>query len=240
MAKRLKPAEVRRKMSRDLLSLSQLLQKNSPTVFLNPDVLRSSANQCLEDQGKEWSYQIADLQLRVDAPQNVLPKDASKVLNITINLDISGYCDEEREHCFKALVLELKIENEDRTNMCSWHFDRHIFDKGDQATDAHPLYHFQHGGDQMDELADSLGKVLLLPAPRMASPPMEAVLCIDFILSNFAGNEWRNLRDDRTYEKLLQEAQFRLWKPYVDRLASWWSGPKQEKAEILELWPHLA
>lgn len=99
---------------------------------------------------------------------------------------------------------------------------------------------FSMGGDQMDEIADSLGKVLLLPAPRMASPPMEAVLCIDFILSNFAGNEWRNLRDDRTYEKLLQEAQFRLWKPYVDRLASWWSGPKQEKAEILELWPHLA
>lgn len=240
MAKRLKPGEVRRKISRDLLSLSQILQKNSPGVVLNPDVLKSSANQCLEDRGKEWAYQIAALQLQVEAPQNTHPKQDGKVLNITMDLDISGYCDEELEHCFKSLVLELKIENEDRTNMCSWHFDRHIFDKGDVATDAHPLYHFQHGGNQMHELSESLGRVLLLPAPRVASPPMEAVLCIDFVLSNFAGNEWKILRDDRTYEKLLQEAQLRLWKPYVERLTSWWSGAQKESAEILELWPHLA
>ncbi|MEC5162749.1 MULTISPECIES: hypothetical protein [unclassified Janthinobacterium] len=240
MAKRVKPAEIRRRLSNDLISLSQILERNTSAVVLNADVLKSSANQCLQDHGKFWEYQVAGLQLQVIAPQNVLPKGAGKVLNLTIDLDLCGFCDEELEHSFKKLILKVRIENEDRSSMCSWHFDQHIFDEVDESIEAHPLYHFQHGGHEMKELADSLGKVLLLPAPRMASPPMEAILCIDFLLSNFAGNEWKNLRNDATYVKLLQEAQFRLWKPYVERLATWWAKGPKSSAPILELWPHLA
>jgi hypothetical protein len=240
MSKRVKPAEIRRRLSNDLISLSQVLERNIPEIVLNADVLKSSANQCLQDQGKFWEYQVAGLQLQVDAPQNVLPKGAGKVLNLTIDLDLCGHCDEDLEHCFKSLILKVRIETEDGSNMCSWHFDQHIYDDIDESVEAHPLYHFQHGGHEMKELADSLGKVLLLPAPRVASPPMEAVLCIDFLLSNFAGNAWQRLREDTTYLRLLKEAQLRLWKPYVERIAAWWvPGPKSSQP-ILELWPHLA
>jgi hypothetical protein len=240
MAKRVKPADVRRRLSNDLLNLSLVLGRTSSSVVLNSDVLKSAANQCLQDRGGFWEYQVAGLMLNVDAPQNVLPKNAGKKLNLTIDLDLCGSYDEESENFFEKLILKVRIETEDGKNMCSWHFDRHIFEEGDESNDAHPLFHFQHGGHEMKELADSLGKVLLLPAPRMASPPMEAVLCIDFLLSNFAGGEWKALRDDATYLRLLQEAQVRLWKPYVERLSSWWSGGQGTKDSILKLWPQLA
>lgn len=239
MAKRIKPAEIRRRLSNDLLSLTQILGKKSSSVVLNPDVLKSAANQCLQDQGCFWEYQVAGLIFNIDAPQKVLPRNSGKKLNLTLDLDVCGSYDEKPENFFEKLILKVRIETEDGKNMCSWHFDRHIFDEGDEANDAHPLFHFQHGGHEMKELADSLGNVLLLPAPRMASPPMEAVLCIDFLLSNFAGKEWKDLRNDATYLRLLQEAQLRLWKPYVERLASWWVGGKNLNS-TLKLWPHLA
>jgi hypothetical protein len=240
MAKRIKPAEIRRRLSNDLISLSQVLGRNSSTVVLNADVLKSAANQCLQDRGGYWEYQIAGLMLNIDAPQKALPKNLGKKLNLTIDLDISGTYDESSENFFEKLILNVRIETEDGRNMCSWHFDRHIFEEDDQLGDAHPLFHFQHGGHEMNELANSLGKVLLLPAPRIASPPMEAVLCIDFLLSNFASGEWKALRTDDTYLRLLQEAQVRLWKPYVERLSGWWAGGKQSKDSILKLWPQLA
>lgn len=241
MVKRVKLSEIRRRMSNDLITLSQILEKHTSAVVLNSDVLKSSANQCLQGTGTAWKYEVAGLQLRVNAPQNVLPRNAGKTLNLNIDLDLGGICDDELHDCFTELILKIRIESEDRASMCSWHFDRHIVDEngGDHAIEAHPLYHFQHGGHEMKELADSLGHVLLLPAPRMAYPPMDAVLSIDFLLSNFAGKEWKTLRDDSTYVRLLQEAQYRHWKPYVERIATWWEKGPKNKAPILDLWPHL-
>ena len=89
MGKRAKPADIRRRLSNDLISLSQVLERNTSTVVLNAEVLKSSANQCLQDHGNLWEYQVAGLQLQVNTPQNVLPKGCGKILTLKIDLDLA-------------------------------------------------------------------------------------------------------------------------------------------------------
>ena len=238
----IKPAVIRSRISNDLLSLVQILRNESSEVVINPDVLQSAANQANKTtKNTDWSYDVADLQFRVSTPQNVLPQKCGEWLNVYMDLDLRGECNDELEDSLTDLILEIRIETESKQNICSWHFDRHIVDaESAPPEEAHPLYHFQHGGHAMKGLAESLGKTLLLPAPRLAFPPMDAVLAIDFVLSNFAGCCWQKLRNESTYSRLIKEAQYRHWRPYITRLASWWDkGPKDE-GKILALWPHLA
>jgi hypothetical protein len=244
MAKNPKPASIRRRISNDLMSLSQVLEKHSAAVVKNAEVLKSSANQCSrQTSNSEWNYEVAGLQFRVKTPQNVLPSHCGDWLLVEIDLDVGGALDDVLDDCFNSLVLNVSIRTENHENICSWHFDRHITGDGDDDMDepeeAHPRYHFQHGGHAMKGIAEDLGKVLLLPAPRLPFPPMDAVLAIDFLLSNFAGACWKELRNEPIYVRLLKDAQRRHWKPYLERLASWWgAGPKNE-AEITTLLPHL-
>ncbi len=241
MAKNEKPASIRRRITNDLLSLSQVLQKHSSAVVLNADVLKSSANQCSrQTSNSEWNYEVAGLQFRVKTPQNVLPAQSGGWLLVDIDLDVSGVLNDAPGDCFTKLVLNICVQTENHESICSWHFDRHITeDDAEESEEAHPLYHFQHGGHAMKGIADTLGKVLLLPTPRLPFPPMDAVLAIDFLLSSFAGAHWKELRNEYTYLHLLKGAQRRHWKPYLELLASWWAPGPRNDAEITSLLPHL-
>jgi len=241
MAKRLKPDVIKRGIAADLLALFKVLQEDKTGVVVNPEVLTSAANQALRGSKDEsWSYEVADLQLKVDIPQKVFPANCGKWLNIHIDLDLKGSCSDKSDDCITDLVLQIKIETDTQQKICSWHFDRHIGDSSDAPDEAHPLYHFQHGGHAMKDIHGSLGRTLLLPAPRLAFPPMDAILSLDFVLSNFAGQSWQELRNESTYTRLLKESQMRHWRPYIKQLASWWDlGPKKDSVAIQALWPHL-
>ena len=242
MSKSLSPSTVKDRISKDLLSLARVLNEDSSGVVINPDVLRSAANQVKSGSKKgSWSYQVADLQLKVDIPQNILPTRCGEWLDIGLDLDIGGQCVADGSTSITDLILNLKIRTNTQSNFCSWHFDRHITNKSEDrnsSAEAHPLYHFQHGGHAMKKFAESLGSMLLLPAPRLAFPPMDAILSLDFVLSNFSGLCWQQLRDEPTYLRLLKESQKKYWQPYLLRLASWWDDSSQ-KNDCTQLWPHL-
>lgn len=237
MAKAMSHAGIRKEIAKSLLDLAQVLQLNSNGIVRNPDTLKSSANAVSTDRKDGvWSYSVDRLSLEVDLPQNALPVDCLSPLNIELSIDVRGHCDRLEEGELEHLIVDLMI-SAGQSNYCAWHFDRHI--EGGAAPDAHPLYHFQHGGHAMKIHGDHLGKSLILPAPRLAFPPMDAVLAIDFVLSNFCGDCWQKLRDDSTYLRLLRNSQRSLWRPYLTRLASWWDvGPKSDLA--VALFPHLA
>lgn len=238
MSKKQSADTVRRDMSTALLSLSQVLA-NTGGIVVNPDVLKSSANTVKrEAKGDSWQYQVVGLLLRVDTPQNTLPGSCATPLTVQFDLEMRGVCNADPLDEVTYLVLELLISSETGEHVCAWHLDRHI--GGGNSTEAHPLFHLQHGGHAMKEHSEHLGRSLLLPAPRMGCPPFDAILAIDFVLSNFAGDCWQELRTEPTYLRLLQESQKRFWKPYWSKLASWWEqGPRDDK-KIEALWPHLA
>lgn len=59
------------------------------------------------------------------------------------------------------------------------------------------------GGQIMENV--NLGDVLLLPAPRISYPPMDIVLGIDFILSNFVEKKvYNELRCDPQYKSAVK------------------------------------
>lgn len=241
MAKKAKPDAIRKRISNELLSLNRILHQNRSGVFHNPEVLLASADQCKSCGPSNWHYEVAELILNVLVPQNVLPQARHKSMVVTANIDLRGEYDDDAEDCFTDLVFNIRVETANKESICTWHFDRHIHSaEGIDPKEAHPLYHFQHGGHAMKEIVGSLGKVLLLPAPRIAFPPLDATLAVDFLLSNFAGSAWQELRNNHEYAKLLREAQERYWKPYIARLAAWWEpGPRSDERKTLALWPQL-
>lgn len=240
MKKKKSNQATRQRMSSSLITLSNLLQKHAGSVVLNSDVLKSSANGVIRDNGNTWSYQVDGLSLRIEVPQNTIPSTCKGALTAVINLELEGIFDYEHEaDMLTWLVMELEVRTESGSHMCAWHFDRHI--GGGNDIEAHPLYHFQHGGHAMKPISESLGQSLLLPAPRLAFPPMDAALAVDFILSNFSGQCWSKLRGQTEYCRLIRESQETHWKPYVSRIFEWW-GPEGTRPtkKILELWPQLA
>lgn len=140
--------------------------------------------------------------------------------------------------------------------LCAWHVDRHIRgeEDADDADDdvedesgiprgtprfVHPDYHFQYGGEGVWGLTDEqYGRHLLLEAPRLAHPPLDAVLAIDFVLSNYYGRRWHDLRHDPAYRRMIRSAHDRIWRPYSIATASNWIGGSAEWDATL-LWPHL-
>ena len=233
---------IRKQISSDLISLSSILRDRSGGVFRNPEVLTSAANE-VERFGKdnEWRYEVPDLIFSVAVPQGVVPRDCGSGLDVKFNLSLKGSClPSGDDDGLIDLILDLEISSPEKGYICAWHFDRHIGKDGDNVTEAHPLYHFQHGGKALAGLDDIFGMSLMLPAPRLPFPPMDAILAIDFVLSNFSGDAWNRLRNDTAYLRLLRSAQLRFWKPYMVRLATWWApGPKSD-AWVDQIFPHLA
>jgi hypothetical protein len=113
------------------------------------------------------------------------------------------------------------------------------------AKEAHPFYHFQRGGHDLDEFAglpnfypgpipdldsrDWRG-LLQYPGPRIPSLPMDPILAVDFCIAQHDGTVWWQLRDTPEYLQLVREAQERLWCPFIEAMADRthrrkWLGP---------------
>jgi len=222
--------------------LKETLRTQANGTVINPEALISSANDLsLSHHKKEtkWRYSVSNLELRVQAPQQSRPSNCDTLL-IKINLDLEGDISLADVDNPTEMVLNLLIQSDSNNNICAWHFDRHI-QGSNQTVEAHPLFHFQHGGHAMEIYDDQdLGQLLLLPAPRFAHPPMDAILAIDFVLSNFAVDCWQKLREDTTYARILKDAQRRCWLPYIKNIASWWDNDSKDKDGIKALFPLLA
>lgn len=127
----------------------------------------------------------------------------------TESLDFEGYC------------FRFKIEGYDEDGdyyADSWHLD---FDNSDSSEYVHPWFHLTHGGDAIKELDH--GELLSIIAPRIAYPPMDFVLGIDFLLSNFIKkDEYLQIQSGGLYRNTVAAAQEWLLKPYIMSIAHNW------------------
>ena len=106
----------------------------------------------------------------------------------------------------------------------------------------HPVYHFQYGGKKLPKFKE-WDKYVFLDSPRLAHPPLDAVLAIDFVISNYFPGKWRDLRDDGAYTNLIRNAQDRCWRPYSYAVAYQWPPVPPVPAETAwsgeDIWPQL-
>jgi hypothetical protein len=93
-------------------------------------------------------------------------------------------------------------------------------------------YHLQYGGDKLTNDEDfCTGNVLFSDAPRVMHPPMDIVLAIDFVLANYYSfhlcDDYHRLLMDEGYQKIVNNAKKRFWKPYFLGLAANFIGSNQ-------------
>jgi hypothetical protein len=148
---------------------------------------------------------------------------------------------------FKNLGIEIIISGESGKSdelVAPWYLDRFepentgTNDSGLEGDFVHPRYHFQFGGNEMK--GRDCGDLILLKSPRLAHPPMDGVLAVDFVLSNFFPSEWSKLKKDNEYAGVISSAQRRYWKSYATALTLGWEGnPSSEPWTVYNLWPQV-
>jgi len=238
----------RKKFATDLRRLRDIIYKYFPTAEISSfDVamteLRTKERipQIPEAQANNnyWGYTLSRLIFNFDKPpRNTIPNNC-KDLKLILDIRAIGDCEDlnTMKDPFKWLEFNIVIEGTKFINkepilmVTSYHLDRHIQGEDDgNAKYPHPLYHFQFGGRKLKEYNDSLetGNLLIIDSPRIAHYPMEAILGIDFTLSNFFPLVWYRMKNESSeYLSLIEEYQDMILKPYIHTHASQWLYSKE-------------
>ena len=233
--------KIRKEISKDLITLRDLLYKEFPTSdFSGIETAISELNNRdyipqVNDKASDpqrWGYDASGLSFRF--PTNPRKSKPHPLSNVELNLDIKIRGNVSHFDTFndplEALSFDVVIKGDcnGEKHMCTYHLDRHIFKEGDNhPEESHPWYHFQFGGNKLiDDLGEGLntGNILFLDSPRIPHHPMDLVLGIDFLLSNFFPEAWKNLTDKTSeYNNLIEKYQALILKPYIINFASQWT-----------------
>ncbi len=263
------PSEVmksRKKLATDLRKLQAIIYNYFPTAEISSfesamTELRNNNSRLpqipnVEKDSNYWSYSLSRLIFNFErTPRHTTP-DNCKDLKLILDIKVVGKCEDLNTMKDPLKWLEFNIviegtkfiEKEPIPMIASYHLDRHI--QGEVDGDAeypHPLYHFQFGGRKLKEYNDSLetGNLLIFDSPRIAHYPMEAILGIDFTLSNFFPQVWFRMKNEsKEYLNLIEEYQDMILRPYIHTHASQWQYSTENLANS-SLWnpnticPHL-
>ena len=181
-----------------------------------------------------WGYTLSNLTLSLPKKKKtdggILPKGATAE-TVSISSTIIGnytrgdYAEDPFSHLEFNVVIKGKSED-DSILMASWHLDRHLENKENkQPEDVHPIYHFQYGGKKLKLPDDNYGSHIVLETPRLMHLPLDAVLGVDFVLTNFLGSRRKHLcTKEKPYVDCVKDLQKILWRPYLLSVAQTWSA----------------
>jgi hypothetical protein len=254
-----KAEQFARERANELRSLARVLLDRDLVRDVGP--LEHAASLCAvwrSNSDYRWSYDFQGLSFRgLKSADGGLRHSRPRCLQqveLELHLELAGTCLDEDEPADPLVRLAIDLEVTGETDhgdilTGAWHLDRHIStprgddpEGGDYDSDfAHPHYHLQYGGRRVWDKSDpEFGTHLLLEPPRIAHPPLDGVLAVDFVLSNYFGPQWRLLRSESpVYNELVAGAQRRLWRPYALATAAHWApyGEREWYAEAI--WPQL-
>ncbi len=139
---------------------------------------------------------------------------------------------------FNIFAYAINTNNKSSELVYSLHFDRHIGTT--PSKEVHPMYHFQFGGHKLKEKKIDYGQTLFFDSPRITYHPMDFILGLDFVLSNFFPLVWEGLRREGAYINILKRYQTYFIKPFYQSIANSFDGalPQNWNAQII--YPQLA
>ena len=239
----------RRKIASDLRKLSLVLIKYFPTAEIGSfesaisELYNKDSIPSIPDKGSNknlWQYNLGRLIFNFDSiPRHTKPENC-KDLKLILDIKTIGNCNDLKsmKDPFEWLEFNIVIEGtkfSDEGNkqlITSYHLDRHIMNEDDgEGEFPHPIYHFQFGGRKLAEQENMIdtGNLLVFDSPRIAHYPMDAILGIDFTLSNFFPNIWKKIKAESSeYINLIEEYQELFLKPYIHTHASQWNYSSAE------------
>jgi hypothetical protein len=203
--------------------------------------------------GLWWGYELTDLRLVLPAQRHFRPRKAeTEGLAANLCVTVEEFVPNSADEVGRTFALARRVsvdfyfdtvitlaDGELHALRSAWHLDTHVHGK---SRDVHPRFHFQFGGDRLDEFDEAIRAILVPEAPRIAFVPMDAVLAVDFVLSHYFGVLWQELRDtEPRYQRLIRTATGRYWAEYFGRLASFFSDPDGVESDhpALRLLPNL-
>ncbi|HEY0056942.1 MAG TPA: hypothetical protein VGB63_16445 [Pedobacter sp.] len=226
----------------NLSSLATILSDAGLCHDVGP--LNHAGNFCSKNASEtDYSYKFNYLEFNIPNQSGVVPALCYQ-LKLRFSIDITGVIDTGEDNTvknpLKALAFDLELSGvgltEEADEMClhsSWHLDKHIRGEKDGATKfSHPEYHLAFGGHKMEANDGMYGGSLIMPTPRLAYPPMDAALGINFILQNYFHKDTiASVLLDPIYQRIIVESQERLFIPYAKSFYSNWfnTGLKFEK-----------
>jgi hypothetical protein len=218
-------------LATDIFDFAELLISNNIIQDAKSLYDASAKLQCSQNNS-EWNYECGSLKFSVEGSiAGSIPQKVD-LIDIIFNITLAGIFQKDLHQVNNPLQnLNFDIELEgyrdspDKIEIfyAAWHIDKNI--KSPNYTYIHPEYHLTCGGNKLEEKGvDNFGAALILPSPRIAYPPMDVILGIDFILQNYFPSEkvYRLLNDSK-YKEIVVNSQQRLWKPYYSSLSSAWN-----------------
>jgi len=164
-----------------------------------------------------------------------------KVLELEFDLNLHGTFQNaiDGRDPFSSYGLNIVIfglsESSENMLVNAMHLDRH---DGTKSNSVHPYYHFQFGGNELKKNVQEYGQVLILDSPRIMYHPMDFILTIDFIVSNFLPETWERLKKESMYISVLKKVQKLFVEPYFRSFVNFFDNvPNQWKHH--ELYPQL-
>jgi len=219
-------------MASDLIALAEILEKEG---------IKTSQFYTISGQLNQppLKYKLTPFKIDIKDdekfPKRLSHKKSAKNLELFFDLEIeydsTNFVDNKDP--FKKYVFNIVVKGRNKNNANSKliyaiHFDKHNLkeqQEGNEPNQAHPAYHFQFGGNKLEdeEQLDS-GRALFLDAPRIMHHPMELILGIDFILSNFFPTVWNNIKPLPRYKKILKKYQKDFILPYFKSIVEHLEG----------------
>lgn len=240
-------------MAQDLEMLYGIVNaaSNDGTVICSDaSGLLSAASSCRGMVGQDrWSYD-AEVKFSVPKFQRAYPANLKEIF-LTMHVNVEGRANSNIPPEDPLYVLEFNImlfgiagKPPQTNHHAAWHLDRHDVEPDDddgEPGDIHPRYHIQFGGREMWDKSKYFGVGMVMSTPRLVHPPLDAILGVDFVLSNFRGSDWHFLRKENSdYRDIQARAQRRLWLPYINSLsACGLKSPPAKTWHYSDAWPSL-
>jgi hypothetical protein len=246
----IKPQAIQEEFSRELREFANLLGREISDICPDIGPLLRASEMCKDDwKNGTFQYDLDKLNFRISTnKKDCIPQD---LYDLTVSLSGSvrflytSIDSEKPVDPLNELQFNLNLNGfynnagRKKNAQCCWHLDRDDEEGRENQTYMHPFYHFQHGGRNLNR-GISYGGSLIIDTPRIAHPPMDAVLGIDFVLTNFVEKDnIKELRDNTTYKRITRRAQRRIWKPYFLAMANAWEIETTETWRSELLFPQI-
>lgn len=242
----------RRSRAKDLERLSQILIyevggdiKTSVIEVAITNLRNKEYIPSLKDGTRDenvWGYDIEGFELPLETIKHIKQFD---IKSGRVFLDMKLRAKIDTWNTFNDPFVELGFNvtikgTGKQTYYFGFHIDKHVLVKdekrdeeveNDESKEPHPVYHLQYNLNPAKSREPNLGNLFYIDTPRILHKPLDFILGISFLTSNFYPTAFKILKEESGFRKLHKDYAEAIWKPYFHTLANNWK-PFDER-EIL-------